>query len=178
MGQTRSPPGTGAGSTQSCTSLLGSLGILCAGATRGIRNLVSPGADCGQEVHGAFSELIVRGEPRAELWTLSHGRQRRACLRACLETPGMPAKGKNTAKAEGKQERTNSERKDTFPGSPVSLLCPCTKNFPSQQQGAGGSQDRPRGPCQGRCSELGLLTSSSLTQIRYRHWNLLSRRSD
>lgn len=64
--------------------LLGSPGILCAGATRGIRNLVSPGADRGQEVHGAFSELIVRAEPRAELWTLSHGCQRGACLKSVL----------------------------------------------------------------------------------------------
>lgn len=63
---------------------LGSPGILCAGATRGIRNLVSPGADRGQEVHGAFSELIVRAEPRAELWTLSHGCQHGACLKSVL----------------------------------------------------------------------------------------------
>lgn len=103
------------------------------------------------------SRLSARGMPEERAWKLQE----------CLE------RGKTWQKQ--KEKRVSSERKDTFPGSLISLLCPCTK---PQQQGVGGSQDQQGGPCPGRCSELGLLTSSSLTQIRYRRWNLLSWRSD
>lgn len=91
---------------------LGSPGILCAGATRGIGNLVSPGADRGQEVHGAFSELIVRAEPRAELWTLSHGCQRGACLKSVLGNSRNAWNGEKRGKSRRKEGKKNKQREE------------------------------------------------------------------
>lgn len=118
------PPGIGAGSTQSCVPPLGSPGILCAGATRGIRNLVAPGADCSQEVHGAFSELIVRDKPRAELWTLSHGCQRGACLKSVLGNSRNAWNGEKRGKSRRKAGKKNKQReKRHLPRQAVSSPC-------------------------------------------------------
>ena len=97
--------------------------------TRGVRSLTSLRADCGQEVQGAFSELVIRDEPRAGLCTLNHEYQYRLHLTASLETPGMPGTGKNRVEIEGKQERVNSNGKDSIPHSSLYKEAPLPWQF-------------------------------------------------
>lgn len=97
--------------------------------TKGIGFLMSLRADCGQEVQGAFSELVARDEPRAGLCTLHCKYQYRLRLTASLETPGMPGTGKSRVEIKGKQERVNSDGKDSIPHSSLYKEAPLPWQF-------------------------------------------------
>lgn len=87
--------------------------------TRGTRFLMNLRVDCGQEVQGAFSELVTRDEPRAGAVHTESQEPTQAVPYSILGTgmQGFLGPGKSRVETEGKQERVKSDGKDSIPHS-------------------------------------------------------------